>query len=104
LEQNAPAWHPSRLPKGHSLVYFAEILTFSYISNTGWVKMTRLEELEKAVDSLPEEEYRRFRDWFMEKDWQRWDRQIAEDSSAGKLDFLVEEALEARKKNELRDL
>jgi hypothetical protein len=76
----------------------------SAISNTGRVKVTRLEELEKAVDSLPEEEYRRFRDWFMEKDRQRWDRQIAEDSRAGKLDYLVEEALEARKKNELRDL
>jgi hypothetical protein len=36
--------------------------------------MTKLEELESAVDSLPEEEYRRFRCWFMEKDWERWDR------------------------------
>ena len=66
--------------------------------------MTKLEELEKAVDSLPEEEYRRFRNWFMEKDRERWDRQIAGDSRAGKLDFLVKEALEAKKKNELRDL
>lgn len=66
--------------------------------------MTKLEELERAIDNLPEEEYRRFRSWFMEKDWERWDRQIAEDSKAGKLDFLVREALEAKKKNELRDL
>jgi hypothetical protein len=66
--------------------------------------MTRLEELEKAVDSLPEDEYRRFRNWFMEKDWERWDRQIAEDSRTGRLDFLVEEALETREKSELRDL
>ncbi len=66
--------------------------------------MTRLEELEKAVDSLPEDEYRRFRNWFMEKDWERWDRQIAEDSRTGRLDFLAEEALEAREKSELRDL
>jgi hypothetical protein len=51
--------------------------------------MTKLEELERAIDSLPEEECRRFRRWFMEKDWERWDRQIAEDSRAGKLDFLV---------------
>lgn len=66
--------------------------------------MTKLEELEKAVDSLPEEEYRRFRRWFMEKDWERWDRQIAEDSRAGKLDFLLREARGAKKEDGLRDL
>ncbi len=51
--------------------------------------MTKLEELERAIDNLPEEEYRRFRRWFMEKDWERWDREIAEDSRVGKLDFLL---------------
>ena len=66
--------------------------------------MTKLEELERAIDSLPEEEYRRFRSWFMEKDWERWDRQIAEDSRAGKLDFPAKEANEGKKKNELREL
>lgn len=66
--------------------------------------MTKLEELEMAVDGLPAEEYRRFRNWFMKKDWEKWDKQIAEDSKAGKLDFLIEEALEAREKNELREL
>ncbi len=66
--------------------------------------MTKLEELEKAIDGLPEEEYRRFRNWFMKKDREKWDLQIAEDSKAGKLDFLIEEALEARGKNELREL
>jgi hypothetical protein len=37
--------------------------------------MTKLEELERAFDNLPEEEYCRFRSWFMKKDWERWDRQ-----------------------------
>jgi hypothetical protein len=66
--------------------------------------MTKVEELEKAIDNLPEEEHRRFRRWFMEKDWERWDRQIAEDSRAGELDFLVKEALDAKKGNGLREL
>ena len=66
--------------------------------------MTKLEELEMAIASLPEEEYRRFRRWFLEKDRERWDRQIAEDSRAGKLDFLIKEALDAKKENRLRDL
>jgi hypothetical protein len=66
--------------------------------------MTKLEELERAIDNLPEEEYRRLRRWFMEKDWERWDRQIAEDSRAGKLDFLVKEALDAKKGKGLGEL
>jgi len=59
--------------------------------------MIKLEELEMAVVSLPEEEYNRFRRWFLERDWERWDKQIEEDSQAGKLDFLIEEALERSK-------
>ena len=66
--------------------------------------MTKLEELEMAIVSLSEEEYREFRRWFLEKDWENWDRQIEEDSKAGKLNFLVTEALEAKKRGYLKDL
>ncbi len=53
---------------------------------------------------MPEEEYHRLRRWFMERDRERWDRQIAEDSRAGDLDFLVKEALDAKKRNGLSEL
>ena len=66
--------------------------------------MTRVEELELAVAALPEEEYDRFRGWFMERDWEKWDRQIEADAEAGRLDFLVQEAVEAKRENRLRDL
>ena len=66
--------------------------------------MTNLEELEMAIAKLPEEEYRKFRCWFLEKDWERWDRQIVEDSRAGKLDFLMKEAFDAKKEKTLREL
>ncbi|MEW6352551.1 MAG: hypothetical protein AB1646_26185 [Thermodesulfobacteriota bacterium] len=66
--------------------------------------MMKLEELETAVDALPEGEYREFRRWFLEKDWDRWDKEIEEDSQAGRLDFLVKEALDAKKEGKLRDL
>ena len=66
--------------------------------------MAGLEELEKTIANLPDEEYRQFRRWFLERDWERWDRQIIEDASAGKLDFLVKEALDAKKENKLRNL
>jgi hypothetical protein len=45
---------------------------------------------------LPVEEYRQFGRWFLERDWERWDRQIIEDARAGQLEFLVKEALVAK--------
>jgi hypothetical protein len=36
-----------------------------------------------------------FRTWFNEYDAQKWDAQIAEDTTAGRLDALADEALAA---------
>lgn len=66
--------------------------------------MAGLEELERETANLAEEDYRRLRSWFLERDWERWDTKIIEDSRAGKLDFLVNEAFEAKKEDKLRDL
>lgn len=66
--------------------------------------MNTVEEIKKAIASLPEKEYVRLRKWFSEKDWEEWDKKIAKDSKAGKLDFLIEEALNEKKVGRLRDL
>jgi hypothetical protein len=66
--------------------------------------MTRIEELEMAITSLPEEEYCQLRRWFLDRDWEKWDREIEADSEGGKLDFLLREAAEAKKSNRLKDL
>jgi hypothetical protein len=66
--------------------------------------MTTIEELEMAVDALSQEEYSRFRSWFLERDWEKWDQEIEEDAKAGRLDFLIREAREAKNRNKLRDL
>lgn len=55
--------------------------------------MTKLEQIEKSVEALSDEEMKAFTAWFEELRWQRWDRQIEEDSKAGRLDKLAEEAL-----------
>ncbi len=60
--------------------------------------MTRLEELERTIISLPKKEYAELRRWFLEKDWEEWDREIEEDSKTGKLDFLVREAAEGEER------
>ena len=65
--------------------------------------MTRIEEIENAVASLPVKEYRQFREWFLERDWAQWDKQIEADSESGKLLFLVKEAMEEKNRGDLRD-
>lgn len=54
--------------------------------------MDRVEEIEAAITSLPPEDYRRVVDWFRAREQTRWDEQMDQDSSAGKLDFLFDEA------------
>jgi hypothetical protein len=65
--------------------------------------MTRVEEIQSAIESLSLEEYAQLRQWFSEKDWERWDRQIEKDAESGKLDFLIEEALEEKKQGRLME-
>jgi hypothetical protein len=55
--------------------------------------MSTLQEIEPAVSQLPPEELRQFREWFDQYAADAWDRQIAADAAAGKLDALAEKAL-----------
>jgi hypothetical protein len=54
--------------------------------------MSRVEEIEAAIDGLPPAEYRRLVQWFRSREEKRWDDQMDSDSSAGKLDLLFDEA------------
>ncbi|MDE0633280.1 MAG: hypothetical protein OXH73_17375 [Caldilineaceae bacterium] len=66
--------------------------------------MTDITALQEAVLALPDDDYARFRQWFSELDWEKWDRRIEEDSAEGKLDHLIAEAFEAKEKGTLREL
>ena len=52
-----------------------------------------LQELEHAVRTLPAADFQHFSTWFDEWRSERWDRQIEQDSLAGKLDGLADAAL-----------
>ncbi|MFN0172323.1 MAG: hypothetical protein ACKV22_38460 [Bryobacteraceae bacterium] len=54
--------------------------------------MDRIEEIEAAISDLPPEDFRRILQWFRALEQTRWDEQLDRDSSAGKLDFLFDEA------------
>jgi hypothetical protein len=66
--------------------------------------MSKVEELKNEIERLPREEFTELIRWLSERDWERWDKEIESDSEAGKLDFLVHEALAAKIKRTLKDL
>jgi hypothetical protein len=59
--------------------------------------MSKVNKIRAAIEALPEEEYVQLRRWFSEKDWEKWDRKIELDSESERLDFLIKEALSARR-------
>ena len=66
--------------------------------------MTMVEKIQADIQALPSEEYTILRKWFLERDWERWDAQIEEDITVGKLDFLIEEACAEKSKHLLKEL
>ena len=55
--------------------------------------MGKVEQLEQQVKGLTPEELAQFRAWFLEFDWDRWDRELEHDVASGKLDALADKAL-----------
>lgn len=66
--------------------------------------MSSVEEIKSAIASLSQEDYARLRDWFSERDWEKWDEEVEKDSAAGKLDFLVKEAVAEKNQGLLKKL
>ena len=54
--------------------------------------MSTVQQIEDAVRQLSTEERAAFRAWFAEFDAEEWDRQLEADVSAGRLDWLINEA------------
>ena len=66
--------------------------------------MSKVQRIQAEIEALSEEEYSKLRKWFSERDWEKWDRQIEEDSGSGKLDFLIKETLDEKSNGNLREL
>jgi hypothetical protein len=66
--------------------------------------MTKVEALEQEVEKLSPEELAAFRNWFLEHDWQAWDRQIERDSAEGRLDRFAAEALAEFERGETSEI
>ena len=66
--------------------------------------MASITKIQEEILALSETDYQHLRQWLNELDKDEWDRQIEVDSNAGKLDFLITEALEAKEKGTLKNL
>ena len=63
--------------------------------------MKTVAEITQDIMALPEAEFSQLMKWVWDHDWERWDRQLKEDIKAGRLEFLKEKILEARKQGAL---
>jgi len=59
--------------------------------------MSKVDDLKTEIERLPSEEFTELVRWLSEMDWEMWDKKIEADSKAGKVDFLVREALDANR-------
>jgi len=66
--------------------------------------MSTVEQITGAVKRLPKREFAQFRKWFTEYDAAVWDRQIEQDTAAGRLDALAREALRDHSAARTREL
>ena len=56
--------------------------------------MIEVETIEQYIEELDDNSFFKLRDWFIEFEQTRWDKKIEQDSNAGKLDFLINAALD----------
>ena len=64
----------------------------------------KIEDIEKAIAQLPEEQLRQFRAWYESFDSDAWDEQIEKDVAAGKLDSLADAAIADHKAGNSKEL
>jgi hypothetical protein len=63
-----------------------------------------VEELEQAVKKLQPSDFKKFRRWMADYDMALWDKQIERDSAEGRLDDLINKAMEDYRAGRCTDL
>jgi hypothetical protein len=67
-------------------------------------RMTKVDEIQRAVAKLAPEELATFRAWFEVFEAEQFDERIARDLSGGKLDAVADEALATHRAGRSREL
>jgi hypothetical protein len=66
--------------------------------------MSTVEEITAAIEQLPADEVSRLRAWLADYSERLWDEQIERDERAGRLDALIDRALEEHRAGRTRPL
>ena len=61
-------------------------------------------DIEKAIQKLPRRELAKFRAWFAEFDAAQWDKQIEQDTAAGRLNAMANEAIQDLRSGHCKNL
>lgn len=64
--------------------------------------MSTVEEIRRAIEQLPREDFLKISEWIVRRQEEEWDRQIEDDIRAGRLDKLAEEALREHREGKTR--
>jgi hypothetical protein len=65
--------------------------------------MSRVEEIERAIQELPPDEFAQIARRVHAIEQERWDGQLDEDARLGRLDFLIDEARKDQQASLLKD-
>lgn len=63
-----------------------------------------VEDIEKAITQLPQDQLKEFRAWYEQFDSDAWDEQIERDAAAGKLDSLADAAISDHRAGKSKEL
>jgi hypothetical protein len=63
-----------------------------------------VEDIEKAITQLPQDQLKEFRAWYEKFDSDAWDEQIERDAAAGKLDSLADAAISDHRAGKSKEL
>ena len=66
--------------------------------------MTMLVKIEEEIQNLDKDDFNELREWFQDLESKRWDTQITNDSSSGKLDDLASSAIADFKKGKYKTI
>jgi len=66
--------------------------------------MSTVAQIAVAVKRLPKKDFAQFRKWFAHYDAAVWDRQVEQDTAAGRLDTLAREARRDHEATRTREL
>lgn len=66
--------------------------------------MTKVQLIEEEIKKLSSEELAQLRDWFLQLDAERWDKELEVDAASGRLEKVFEKSLADHRAGKSREI